>query len=260
MKEPKALSNSHQAWLGLGLGACLSLSVFVSLFAPSRLNSWQGEHHDHMSMSMAQEMSPEAEAKQLADKKESEFNHHLAGLFVVLAGIFILSQGNLERRWPAVKYALPMCFILSGVFVLVWSDTELWPFGHREWLEALRHNREVLQHKVFAVLLLGLGGTEWQRARGVLKAGWSGWVFPVLAIGGSLLVLFHEHEGGMHGPDHMAVMTRIQSQHLSFAVAGIGVGLLKGLAEVKTRIQAVLSKAWPPLLIALGLLLMLYQE
>ena len=87
------------------------------------------------------------------------------------------------------------------------------------------------------MLLLALGVIEWQRAKGVLKAAWSGWVFPVLAIGGSSLLLFHQHEGGMHGANHMELMARIQSEHLSYAVTGIGIGLTKGLAEVKTRFQ-----------------------
>ena len=94
-------------------------------------------------------MSPARQAKLLADKKESEFNHHLAGFFVVLAGVFIFLSRRPGETVAGVKYAWPACFLLSGIFVLVWSDTELWPFGHREWLEALRNNREVLQHKTF---------------------------------------------------------------------------------------------------------------
>jgi len=66
-------------------------------------------------------------AKLLADKRESEFNHHLAGFFVVLAGLFILAEADIRYRWPSVRYAWPLCFILSGFFVLIWSDTELWP-------------------------------------------------------------------------------------------------------------------------------------
>ena len=218
MGGTKALIDKERTWFWLGAGG-LSLAIFLFLFAwPPQA---QGEHHEHMSMPMAHEMSPAMQAKLLADKKESEFNHHLAGFFVVLAGVFILFQGVLVKRWPGVKYAWPTCFLLSGIFVLVWSDTELWPFGHREWLEALRHNQEVLQHKTFAVLLLLLGVIEWQRARGVLKAVWSGWVFPALAIGGSLLLLFHRHEGGMHGPNHVELMARIQSEHLSYAVVGM---------------------------------------
>jgi len=124
----------------------------------------------------------------------------------------------------------------------------------------LRHNPEVLQHKTFAVLLLLLGVIEWQRVRGVLNWAWSGWVFPALAIGGSVLLLFHRHEAGMHGPNHMELMARIQSEHLSYAMAGIGVGLVRGLAEVKTRLQGGFGRMWPLLMITLGVLLMFYRE
>jgi hypothetical protein len=261
----KPLHERENARFWLGAGGVLSLAILLFLFVYQRSQAPPPEEqhvhvHEHMSMPMAQEMSPARQAKILADKNESEFNHHLAGFFVMLAGVFILLQGVLVKRWPAVKYAWPACFLLSGVFVLIWSDTELWPFGHRGWLEALRNNREVLQHKVFAVLLLGLGVIEWRRASGVLKALWSGWVFPALAIGGSLLLLFHQHEGGMHGPDHMQLMARIQSEHLSYAVTGVGIGLAKGLAEVNTRFRGVFGKTWPLLMAVLGVLLMFYRE
>ena len=117
-----------------------------------------------------------------------------------------------------------------------------------------------LQHKTFAVLLLVLGLIEWQRARGALTAAWSGWVFPALAIGGSVLLLFHQHEGAMHGPDHMERMARIQSEHLSYSIAGIGVALTRSLSEIETNWQKVFSKIWPVLMMVLGILLTLYRE
>jgi copper resistance protein D len=260
MDGTKTLSDSEQTWLWLVAGGALSLATLLLLFLrlPPQDSLHAGHHeHEHMSMPMA-EMAPAMQAKLLADKSESEFNHHLAGFFLVLAGAFILLQSLWVKRWP--KYVWPLCFLLSGIFVLAWSDTELWPFGNREWLEALRHNQEVLQHKAFAVLLLVLGVTEYQRARGVLKAVWSGFVFPALAIGGSLLLLFHRHEGGMQGPNHVELMARIQSEHLSYTVAGIGLGLAKGLAEVKSRFQGGFGKMWPLLMVVLGVLLMFYRE
>ena len=255
---------NDQAWI---LTGAAFIFLVVVLFLLTSANRPQGSmmpegHHHHQGMSMMSEepLSPAVQAKLLADKKESEFNHHLAGFFVLVAGAFMLFQGVLIKRWPLAKYVWPACFLLSGIFVLIWSDTELWPFGHRQWLEALQNNPEVLQHKLFALLLLGLGAIEWQRVRGVLQAAWSHWVYPVVAIAGSILVLFHHHEGGMQGPQHMAVMSRIQLQHSSFAATGICLGLVKGLAETKESLQVSLQKVWPMFMIVLGVLLMFYRE
>ena len=220
------------------------------------------QHHQHDMTMPDVAVDPAAQAKLLADKQESEFNHHLAGFFVALGGAFILSQSIVAKRWPPAKYIWPASFFLSGIFVLVWSDTELWPFGSRHWLEALQNNREVLQHKTFAVLLLALGIIEWLRLKGTLSAAWSALVFPFLAIGGSILLLFHQHEAGMHGPDHMQLMARIQSEHLSYAVVGIGIGLSKALADLGSPSPArkIFSSLWPLLMFGLGILLMFYRE
>lgn len=229
----------------------------------------QPMHHLHdanQSMEMAANEPVDAaaqaklQAKLLADKNESERNHHIAGFFLVMAGFFVLFQSPLRKRWPVVKYVWPLCFLLAGIFVLVWSDTELWPFGHRQWLEALQNNREVLQHKTFAILLLALGAVEWQRVRGTLVAAWSAWVFPLAAIFGSVVLIFHQHEGGMVGPHHMETMARIQTQHLGYTACGLGIGLVKGLTESSRYISAITAKMWPSLLVLLGVLLMFYRE
>jgi len=240
-------------------------------FAATATGAAQGqpahhEHAEHEGMSMPMDAPMDAatqvklQAKILADKKESEFNHHLAGLLVAVAGVFILLQSNLAARWPAVKLVWPACFLLAGIFVLVWSDTELWPFGNRQWLEALKNNREVLQHKMFAVLLIMLGTIEWKKVRGALNAAWSNWVFPSVAVIGSLLLIFHHHEGGMAGEHHMETMQRIQAQHMSFLMCGLGIGLANGLSELRPRSAGIFRKIWPTLMILLGILLMLYKE
>jgi len=216
--------------------------------------------HAAMSMPMAEEMDSVKTAKLLADKRESEFNHHLAGFLVVLAGLFILAEADIRNRWPSVRYAWPLCFVLSGLFVLIWSDTELWPFGSQSWYYGLTHHLEVLQHKIFAVLLLAVGVLELQRARGILRARWSAWIFPLLAAAGSSLLFFHDHQAGMHGPHRLALMQRIQAQHFSFSIAGFGIGLSKGLAETKFTWQPFFERLFPALLIALGALLMVYVE
>jgi hypothetical protein len=246
----------------IGFPLFIALILFLGMNQPTARSQEHPMDHDHggMSMVMDEPISPATQAKLLADKKESEFNHHIAGLFVFLAGIFILFEERLKNRWPNVRYAWPLCFLLSGVFVLVFSDTELWPFGPKNWWTGVIGNLEVLQHKIFAVILSALGVIEMRRARGILRAAWSAWVFPVLAFAGSVLLLFHVHGGGMHGPGAMNTMERIQMQHFSYATAGVGIALSKGLSDAPFRGRRIFRVLWPLCMIALGVLLMLYAE
>ena len=248
---------------GAFLAALLTLSVSQ---APPHAPSANSLHAGHEGMDMTGLMHDQTQsgmAQQAIldqDKKESEFNHHLAGFFVILAGLFLLGEAALRQRWPSTRFAWPICFLVCGLFLLVFSDTELWPFGPQSWWYGLTHNLEDLQHKTFAAILLALGALEIQRARGVLKSAWATWLFPALALFGSVLLLFHEHNSGMHGADHMTVMNRIQAEHLKFAIVGGGVGVAKGLSELRTRWRAGFIKCWPLLLIILGVLLMRYTE
>jgi copper resistance protein D len=253
------------AFFALGL---VSLTTSRSLALPQEPDHSAHQHEGHDGMNMPPAPTDAAvlaklQAKQLADKKESEFNHHLAGVFVILAALFILTESFVRPRFPLLKFVWPLCFLGAGIFLLVFSDTELWPFGPRSWWWGLTQNREDLQHKTFAVLLLALAYIEIQRARGVLTAAWSAWVFPVLSFFGSLLLFFHEHHSGMGGGDHMAhmaIMQRIQSEHFNFSISGFAIGLLKGLSEVRSRWQIVFARLWPVAMIVLGILLLLYVE
>jgi copper resistance protein D len=204
--------------------------------------------------------SPEQIATRLADKKESEFNHHLAGFLILLAGVFILAQSRLAARWPGVRFVWPSCFLLAGLFLLLFSDTEMWPVGPQTPWFAITHNAEDLQHKTFSVILLLIGYIELQRARGRFQSPWFAWIFPVSGVGGAILLLFHQHGGGMHGPNHMAVMEHIQNQHRAFAATGAGIAVSKGLSDANLASRWFFSKLCPLLMIALGVLLMLYTE
>src|SRR5713101_2204930 len=247
---------------GALLAAMLALSAArVPPQAPSANSAHAGHEGMDMSVPMdSQRQSAMQQAILVQNKKESEFNHHLAGFLVILAGLFLLGEGALRQRWPSTRFAWPACFLVCGLFLLVFSDTELWPFGPQSWWYGLTHNLEDVQHKTFAVILLALGVIEVQRASGVLKSAWAGWLFPVLACFGSVLLLFHEHHSGMHGPGHMTVMAHVQAQHLDFSVTGFGIGLVKGLSELPTRWQVAFARLWSLLMIVLGVLLMLYTE
>jgi hypothetical protein len=262
-------------WIGLSVLLIAICAVFLAApartyNAPSPRTADMGEMSDMSGMGDMADMpgmehgatveeTPAQKAKHLADKRESEFNHHLAGVLVILAAVFFLAQGSLIKRWPAARYAWPLCFLFAGIFLLVFSDTEIWPFGNQSFIYAITHNPEDAQHKTFALILLVLGAIEMLRASGRLKAAWSAWVFPVVSLGGCVLLLFHHH-GGMHGPDAMKTMVSVQHQHAHFAEAGAGTAVAKGLAESSAKWYEVFSKVWPLFMIVLGVLLVMYTE
>ncbi len=237
----------------------LTLPAWPQQHDMSDMEGMPGMNHREMTTKVGHEPS-EALTLHLADRRGSEFNHHLAGLFVFLAGIFVLLEEPLAKRWCPVRYVWPACFLAAGLFVLLFSDLEIWPFGPQAPWYALTHNFEDLQHKVFAVILLSLGYVELQRARGRFKGLWTAMFFPVVGVAGGILLLFHEHGGNMSAPNAMQIMEHIETQHRWFAAAGFGIAISKGLAEIPHNWRLVFSKAWPILLTVLGILLIVYSE
>ncbi len=241
----------------------ITIAVALFLMWNPTVRAQQDNMQDMPGMDMQQSSTPESpamQAKHARDKKESEFNHHLAGLLVALAGVFLLAEDKLAKRWPAARYVWSWCFLAAGIFLLIFSDTEIWPFGKMSFWYAITHDPEDLQHKTFAVILLALGIIELQRARKRLQSAWSAWAFPVIGVAASVLLLFHHHKAGMVGPHHMQTMEHIQNEHRAFAATGGGIALTKGLSEVHTTWQQAFQKMWPTLLIVLGVLLMMYTE
>ena len=235
--------------------------VLAILFTPL---TWSQEHDmssmPGMNMDAPAAIENQAQvAKHLADKRESELNHRLAGFLVIVAGIFIFWESHLGKRWPLALYVWPMCFIAAGLFLLVFSDTDIWPFGPQTPWNALMHNTEDLQHKIFSVILLAIGCVELERARGNLKSPWANWVFPVAGVIGAIMLLFHVHGGDMQSPHSMETMEHIQKQHRWFAAIGLGIALTNGLAGTTQKWQ-FFRKIWPLLLITLGILLIRYTE
>ena len=223
------------------------------------MSDMPGMDHSAMHSASAPE-DPAVVAERLKGKLQSEFNHHLAGMFLIIAGTFIFGEARLEKLWPGLRYVWPACFLAGGIFLLFLSDMDVWPFGPLTPWYAVTHDVEDLQHKIFGLILLVIGIVEWQRTRGRLKAAWSAWFFPVVGMAGAILLLFHVHSGDMSAPHAMETMEHIKHEHLGFSMAGFGISLSKGLAESRSRWQQVFMTLWPALLVTLGLLLMFYSE
>ena len=62
------------------------------------------------------------------DKKWSEYNHHWAGLIVLMAGLLALISRHRTMRWARFW---PLSFVGLAVFILLRADPENWPLGPR---------------------------------------------------------------------------------------------------------------------------------
>ena len=186
-----------------------------------------------------------------ADIAWSEYNHHWAGLFVVLIGVLaLLNQAGLRwaRHWPLVFFGL-------AVFIALRADPEVWPMGSEGVFESLR-DIEVLQHRFFAILTVIFGIFEWR----VRAGGWTNkkaqLVFPlVTAIGGAAL-LTHSHQIA-----NVKDALLIELTHTPLALIAIAAGWARWLElRMDGRASRIAGWVWPVCFVAIGAVLMLYRE
>ena len=123
------------------------------------------------------------------DKMQSNFNHNVAGLFVLLAGLAaLLDRGGrvrTARHWPLLL--LPL-----ALFLLLFAEPNGWPFGHEGLWKALIAPG-VLLHRLATLLVALLALFEWRvRAGGLADTRWR-FVFPLLCAAGGGLLLLHSH-------------------------------------------------------------------
>jgi hypothetical protein len=126
---------------------------------------------------------------------DSEFNHHAVGWALIAMALLIGAQ-YASPRLEFLQRVWPFIFIAAGIFLMVWSDKEIWPRGQLSWTWLIHHDPEARQHKIYAVLLILMGGIEYLRGKGKLTTFWQRWAFPVLAMFGAVLLLVHDHGGG----------------------------------------------------------------
>ena len=129
------------------------------------------------------------------NKGPSELNHHIAGYALIGVGLLVIG-GLFSPRLRALQFAWPLLFILNGLFLAAWSDSEIWPRGNLSWGWLFHHDMEARQHKVFALVLIALGVVEYLRASGHLSRFWRAGAFPIIALVGAGLLLFHNHGAG----------------------------------------------------------------
>jgi hypothetical protein len=126
---------------------------------------------------------------------DSQFNHHAIGWALIAMALLIVAQ-QASPRLAFLQRVWQFIFIAGGIFLMVWSDKEIWPRGQVSWTWLIYHDPEARQHKVYAILLIVMGAIEYLRVKGKLSAFWRRWAFPALAVFGAVFLLTHDHESG----------------------------------------------------------------
>lgn len=185
----------------------------------------------------------------------SEYNHHWSGLLVVAIGLLaLLNQAGVgwAKHWP-------LLFILLGVFLFFRSDPEVWPLGDIGFFASLR-DIEVLQHRVFVLLIVGFALFEWRVRAGNWNNKRAALVFPLMCAAGGTLLLTHSH-----AISNVKEQLLIEVTHTPLALAGIVAGWARWL-ELRLdptgspMLRRIAGWTWPVCLVLCGLILLDYRE
>jgi hypothetical protein len=244
--------------------ACLWLTLLALIsLAPASSARQHEEHEPGMDQTVLAPRASAADlAKEEADKRFSEFNHRFSGVFVFLVGVVALLQPYLARRLGVIRYLWTVLFLIPGVYLLFFSDPESWPIGNQTLYYVVTENMQVLQHKIFSLVLLALSAVEYFRVRGRLRALWTAFLFPAFAGAGAALLFFHSpqaHAAAMDASAHQAMM-EIQSQHVQFGLVGFGIAISKAVADTERFHPRWMRVIFAALMLILGMLLITYTE
>jgi putative copper resistance protein D len=193
----------------------------------------------------------ELPVRNAADIAWSEFNHHWAGVFVVLIGVlaFLNRAGwRFARNWPLV-------FLGLAVFLFLRSDPEVWPMGTEGIFESLR-DIEVLQHRFFVLLTVLFAIFEWRVRVGGWKNKSAQLVFPLICAVGGAALLTHSHAIA-----NVKEALLIELTHTPLALAAIAAGWSRWLEiRLNGRGGRIAGWIWPLCFVFIGALLLLYRE
>jgi copper resistance protein D len=182
----------------------------------------------------------------------SEYNHHWSGLVVLAIGLLALAERSGRARWAR---NWPLLFLFLAGFLFLRSDPETWPLGDIGLLESLR-DPEVVQHRVFVILIVGFGIFEWRVRTGRTISPKAALAFPLITALGGALLLAHSH-AVINAKEQLL----IELSHVPLALLGVAAGWSRWLElRLDPPASRVAAWVWPICLVLVGLVLLNYRE
>lgn len=182
----------------------------------------------------------------------SEYNHHWAGIFVLAIGILALLERTGRASWAR---HWPLLFLGLAAFLFVRSDPEVWPLGDVGFWVSFR-DPEVVQHRIFVVLIAAFALFEWRVRVGRLRRSGAALVFPLITAAGGALLLTHSH-----ALSNIKEQLLIEITHVPLALCGITAAWARWLElRLDDRGSRTASWIWPVAFIFVGIILLIYRE
>jgi putative copper resistance protein D len=189
-----------------------------------------------------------------AEKAWSEYNHHWAGIIVLAIGLLALvaQAGHVSwaRNWPLI-------FLGLALFLFLRSDPEVWPLGPNGFWVTFA-DPEVLLHRIFVLLVIGLAAFEWRVQTGRVASAGVRLVFPLLIAVSGALLLTHSHSLGNIKEEVLAELS-----HIPLAILAVMAGWSRWLElrlPPENQTRGVMARLWPLCILLIGAALLNYRE
>ena len=187
-----------------------------------------------------------------ADIAWSEYNHHWAGVAVLMIGILALGERSGLAPWAR---HWPLLFVGLAVFLLFRSDPEVWPLGDIGFFASFR-DPEVAQHRVFVALIASFGIFEWCVRTGRIRAPRAALVFPLITAVAAALLLTHQH-----ALSNVKDQMLIEVTHAPLALFGVTAGWARWLElRLDPPGNRIAGWIWPIAFVLVSVILLIYHE
>jgi putative copper resistance protein D len=182
----------------------------------------------------------------------SEYNHHWAGVFVLVMALLALMERNGSARWAR---HWPLLFV---PFAALLAHRDLVEGGLEDNIGffALLRDPEISEHLFFYVLMAAFGIFEWSVRTGRRRSPGPALVFPLLTATAAGALLTHSHSLA-----NVKDLLLIEVTHVPLALLGITFAWARWLELRLVPADGVIAgRVWRGCFVLVGLLLVLYRE